>query len=976
MPFNPVANATFLDAFGANQFTASQYNALLAGSQAPLVELFRVGTKPVTIDVADVGTRITVGLMLERAAPQSQVDDLLAGNWAQRQAALAAFATPEALWATYGANPATYASTVAQVNALLGGGAPAPSNYVSSAADRTIWLSLDPGQFATLFGQQLLQVSSGSNSTLAWTGTLQLNDQITAGVIGGIWVEKSVTIANPAVLVGTPVSLSPGPLGIANDSADQVTAPPAAIAANYRFPLPPGVATNPVALVEPDVPDQAALFTAFNQYRQQVGLAAVTPGQFRIVSGTDVSGTVSDELALDISVVAGAVPNSNLLLYSMGSGTFFNAYQQAFFDRTNAPAVISSSFGSINNISTAQSPFYWAVQQLMVDGVLANVSVHRSGGDSGSGGAVANGGVNLSNDHSMSYQMLVGGTSISSLSSALTDPTVAALVALALQDDPGTVFSLVAGGLKTLPSHLSAAAPGPAGAATALTAFVETVWQALSVQTDRDRPSVLEVAYGAHETGGGAIASQTAIPSYQSAFGLGAMTGGLRGAPDVAALAGGNGHYAVLNGAYVSDPNQPLLRANGGTSAASPLWASLTTQFNTIFGDQGLPELGFYNDLLYIAAAVAPGSFNDIRLGSNITSFYASDGLTGYFNPATNQDIVPTGVGFSAQPGYDLVSGLGSPNGLLLARALTAIAHQQVSFGNSPAMLDSDGTGGWVAGAAESLMVQTFSPDGDATVGLHVGNGTTALASGATASFAWTARLAQQSLQADFDPALVLLFDKQAQGAVGYANVAAGQSIGVDIDGRAGQATQASLSNPFGFVDFFAGGDAVHVARAVSVAQTVGGANDALAVVRIRQGGENNLQLTFYEVDDLSGTIDGRAPGHGDYAALAQGRAYQTTSGATGITGAGYGQFNQVLLTGVDAGDIIAMRLDNLTTGAFFWAFANANETVNGRPAVHMINQGLNTYGWEDTYGLGDRDYNDMTVQLDFTSAHGQGWLV
>ena len=46
--------------------------------------------------------------------------------------------------------------------------------------------------------------------------------------------------------------------------------------------------------------------------------------------------------------------------------------------------------------------------------------------------------------------------------------------------------------------------------------------------------------------------------------------------------------------------------------------------------------------------------------------------------------MVPTGLGYSAQPGYDLVSGLGSPNGLLLARALTAIAQQQVSFSSSP----------------------------------------------------------------------------------------------------------------------------------------------------------------------------------------------------------------------------------------------------------------------------------------------------
>jgi uncharacterized protein DUF4114 len=337
---------------------------------------------------------------------------------------------------------------------------------------------------------------------------------------------------------------------------------------------------------------------------------------------------------------------------------------------------------------------------------------------------------------------------------------------------------------------------------------------------------------------------------------------------------------------------------------------------------------------------------------------------------------VPTGLGYAAQPGFDLTSGLGSPNGLLLARALTAIAHQQVSFSTSPPMLDSDGHGGWLAGANEALLFQTFSHDGDATVGMNISGGTTTVSSSVTAPYAWTARLAQQSLQADFDPGLVLLFDKQGQGAVGYHNAAAGQSVGVSIDGLAGHAVQAAMSNPFGFADFFAGGDAVHVSRAVSIAQTVGGANNELAVVRMRQGGENSLQITLYKVDDLSGTIDGKAPGHADYAALAAGRAYHTTDGHTAIGGPGYGQFGEALLKGVNANDIIAMRLDNLTTGAHFWAFANANEKVNGQAAAHMINQGLNTWGWEDTFGLGDHDYNDMTVQLDFTSAHGHGWLI
>ncbi len=254
--------------------------------------------------------------------------------------------------------------------------------------------------------------------------------------------------------------------------------------------------------------------------------------------------------------------------------------------------------------------------------------------------------------------------------------------------------------------------------------------------------------------------------------------------------------------------------------------------------------------------------------------------------------MVGTGEGYSAGLGYDLASGLGTPNGLLLARALSAIAHSQVNsladLSTSPPMLDADGSG-WESGADQALLFQTTG--NGATVHLDLGDHATLFSSGASASYSWTSRLAQQSLQSDFDPGLALLFDKQAQGAVSYARVADNETLAVTVDGVAGQATQASLSNPFGFADFFTGSDQVRVARPVAVAETVGGQDDQVAVVRMRQVGENSLQLTLYKVDDLAGTIDGLAPGHAAYAAAAQGRAYLTTYGANSISGPGYGQF-------------------------------------------------------------------------------------
>ena len=152
-------------------------------------------------------------------------------------------------------------------------------------------------------------------------------------------------------------------------------------------------------------------------------------------------------------MVAGAVPNSIQLLYADFSISPYVAYQRAFFDSINQPAVLSSSWG-ITGQTTAQSPFKWAFEQLMVDGALANVSVHRAAGDYGSNGAIANGSSNYPSDHSSIYDLLVGGTSVVTLSSALGDPTLQSLLALALNDDRDVVFPLVAAGLKTLPSNL------------------------------------------------------------------------------------------------------------------------------------------------------------------------------------------------------------------------------------------------------------------------------------------------------------------------------------------------------------------------------------------------------------------------------------------------------------------------------------------------------------------------------------------
>jgi hypothetical protein len=130
--YNPLSNSTFLDAFGANLYSAQQYQDVAgntAAADATLAQLFNYGQYPASVSHAAADSSITVGLVLNRAADPTA---LLSSSWGERQAALADQA---AIWSTYGADPALYAATSAAVAAVVGAAQP-PEGYVSSAADR------------------------------------------------------------------------------------------------------------------------------------------------------------------------------------------------------------------------------------------------------------------------------------------------------------------------------------------------------------------------------------------------------------------------------------------------------------------------------------------------------------------------------------------------------------------------------------------------------------------------------------------------------------------------------------------------------------------------------------------------------------------------------------------------------------------------------------------------------------------------
>jgi hypothetical protein len=124
---------------------------------------------------------------------------------------------------------------------------------------------------------------------------------------------------------------------------------------------------------------------------------------------------------------------------------------------------------------------------------------------------------------------------------------------------------------------------------------------------------------------------------------VGPVEGGCRELPDVSANAdeftGGITMYmAALDG----------WNTFGGTSSAAPLWAAMLADVNASATCQGNPAtqngVGFVNPLLYSVASnptAYAASFNDIKTGNN--------------DPYGDSNL------FQATPGYDMASGLGTP---------------------------------------------------------------------------------------------------------------------------------------------------------------------------------------------------------------------------------------------------------------------------------------------------------------------------
>ena len=314
----------------------------------------------------------------------------------------------------------------------------------------------------------------------------------------------------------------------------------------------------------------------------------------------------------------GLAPQANVLVYQAPNS---NSSAPGAGPYDDFAAIISQDRAQIVSVSWGQCEGLTGASNLAAEGTLfeeaaaQGQTIVAASGDSGSEGCYLGG-----------------------IAQALNAP-------LAVVDPASQPFVTGAGGTTT-----SALGPRPA----------QSVWNT------GGNPLAAAEGNGA---GGGGISAFWRMPAYQS--GAPSSLGVLRGAsgspcgggaalcrevPDVSSDADPNTGFLIYwnSSGTANGGGQPSgWLGIGGTSFAAPTWASMIALTNSLPQCHGIP-IGFANPALYRAAATAyPSNFNDVTSGNN--------DLTG-----TN------GTQFAAGVGYDMATGLGTPNAAALAPALCA----------------------------------------------------------------------------------------------------------------------------------------------------------------------------------------------------------------------------------------------------------------------------------------------------------------
>jgi hypothetical protein len=377
---------------------------------------------------------------------------------------------------------------------------------------------------------------------------------------------------------------------------------------------------------------------------------------YQPVDGGAGTGPGSGEAAFDIEQLIGLAPKANLIVYqapnsnsdSPGSGPY-----DLFADIISADTVsiISNSWGECEAVEGAADAA--AENALFEEAAIQGQSIVSAAGDDGAedclgAGATPNYALAVDDPGSQPFVTDVGGTSLTALGPPPTEVT----------------WNSGGGGLAALGISNGAGAGGGG---------ISTLWPMPSYQS-------------------GAPASLNIINGYSSGKNCGDTTGDCREVPDVSADADPQHGYLIYYNGAGSVAGPKGWQATGGTSGAAPLWAALFALTNADSACDRAP-IGFANPALYRAAAAGETTyFQDVTSGDN--------DFTG-----TNHELYP------ATSGYDMATGLGTPNATALA---TELCEQSLRL-TAPVV-----SGGFVIAPTTSIGSGAAETTGDSFLGTEV----------------------------------------------------------------------------------------------------------------------------------------------------------------------------------------------------------------------------------------------------------------
>jgi hypothetical protein len=337
-------------------------------------------------------------------------------------------------------------------------------------------------------------------------------------------------------------------------------------------------------------------------YRTAYNLPMTLPTVVNVPGGAGTNSSDLIEADMDLELAGAVAPNATLIY--LNSGSVYAALQYAVDQ--NLAQVVSMSFGGCE----ADNSGFAIAEELVAEQANAQgITLLASSGDSGAAAC-----------------------------------------------DPGFPVSATKG----LAVDFPASVPGFTGVGG--TSFNASVGNYFGTTNNSEGGSVLsyipEVAwdtqFGWIEASGGGASTLYSKPSWQQ--GLGVPSDGHRDVPDVAFFAGSNEFGYIVCSAGDCAAGAPDLNMGAafatGTSAATPVFAGIVALLNNWLvtkGELQKPGLGNINPHLYSLAAAASNAFHDVTQGNNIVPCQAN-----------TVGCIIGSYGYSAGPGYDQVTGLGS----------------------------------------------------------------------------------------------------------------------------------------------------------------------------------------------------------------------------------------------------------------------------------------------------------------------------